>query len=113
MALEIPGWSDMIARGLIGALLLVPALLAAVAPPGAQAQHALGPQGVPQTLAGPRLMGQVSALSGPVSNPDGFTLDTGNRSVDVRIAPKATFTARSAEAEVEGLQVGDYVVASV
>ena len=54
--------------------------------------------------------GQVTALSGPVANPTGLTLQDRIRSVDIRIAPETMFRARSAEAEVEGLVVGDYAV---
>lgn len=60
-----------------------------------------------------RLTGQVSAISAPNGSPTQFTLQTTAQVVTVKIAPRATFTALSAEAEVEGLSVGDYAVVRV
>lgn len=52
-------------------------------------------------------------MDSPGGNPIRFTLQTSNRVVTIKIAPRATFTALSAEAEVEGLRVGDYAVVRV
>ena len=54
--------------------------------------------------------GQITALHGPATSPTGFTIELGTYSFDETIAPKATITAKSAEAEVEGLAVGDYAI---
>lgn len=54
------------------------------------------------------LRGQLTAIAAPNGNPTRFTLQTADRDVIMRIAPTATFTALSAEAEVEGLRAGDY-----
>jgi hypothetical protein len=55
-----------------------------------------------------RFVGQVTQLVGPPGNPTEFTLQLRYRSIDIKIASDAVFIARSAEAEVEGFQVGDY-----
>lgn len=60
-----------------------------------------------------QLRGQVIAISTPNGSPTRFTIETADRDVTVRIAPAATFTALSAEAEVEGLRVGDYAIVRV
>lgn len=57
-----------------------------------------------------RLIGQVAAISAPNGSPTQFTLQTADRVVAMKIAPRATFTALSAEAEVEGLNIGDYAI---
>lgn len=65
-----------------------------------------------------RFNGRVTALTGPPDSPSGLTLQLRDRTVDVRIgsgvdcAYALNCTARSAEAEVEGLQVGDYALVS-
>lgn len=57
------------------------------------------------------IVGKVTALNTQNGNPTGFVLRTvDDEIVSMRIAPRATFTARSAEAEVEGLHVGDYAI---
>lgn len=55
-----------------------------------------------------RFFGQIVNLIGAKTNPAGFTLQLGTQTTDIRIAPKTTFVAKSAEAEVEGLLAGDY-----
>lgn len=64
-----------------------------------------------QTQAGTvRFNGQVLSVDGAGHNPTGFSLQLPGRTVDLRVAPKAVFKAMSAEAEVEGFQIGDYAV---
>lgn len=57
-----------------------------------------------------RFIGQVVSIDTPGGSPTRFTLQTPTRTIFLRIAPRATFTARSAEAEVEGLSVLDYAI---
>ncbi|MGH2448597.1 MAG: DUF5666 domain-containing protein [Chloroflexota bacterium] len=54
--------------------------------------------------------GSIAALLGPGANPSGFTLQLIQRTVDFRIASDTMLRPRSAEAEVEGFQVGDFAV---
>ncbi len=61
------------------------------------------PDGVP-------LVGQVLSVDSIGGNPTGFILQTKTHIVACRIAAHATFTARSAEAEVEGFRDGDYAI---
>lgn len=59
-----------------------------------------------------RFYGEVTSVVAPAGNPTGFTLTwpirNGHRSLDFHLAPNPTFRAMSAEAEVEGFQVGDW-----
>ncbi len=57
-----------------------------------------------------RFIGQVTEVGATGGEPITFTLQTRRRLVPFRIAPYATFTALSAEAEVEGLATDDYAV---
>ena len=57
-----------------------------------------------------RFNGQVIRVVGPVENPTGFRLQLPARVVDFEISPTATFTAESAEANVEGFVKGDYAL---
>ncbi|HLJ68459.1 MAG TPA: hypothetical protein VKX16_13975 [Chloroflexota bacterium] len=54
--------------------------------------------------------GEIVSLDGPPASPTGLTLQLGTLTFPVRISPRATITAKSAEAEVEGLLPGDYAV---
>jgi hypothetical protein len=95
---------------LIVLLAIATASLAVAVP--AQARHAIGPR---QVKAGRVAMfpGQIMNLTGPASSPTGFTLQTAQRSIDFRIAPRRTrFTARSAEALVDGFSVDDFATVS-
>jgi hypothetical protein len=65
-----------------------------------------------QTLI--RFAGQVSGVLGPDASPTGITLRLqGDQKVTVRFAPRTILKARSAEAQVEGLMVGDFAVVQV
>jgi hypothetical protein len=55
------------------------------------------------------VFGVVVGVHGPVSNPDGVNVQLGSDTTMVRIEPGTVFEAQSAEAQVEGLAVGDYV----
>jgi hypothetical protein len=54
------------------------------------------------------VFGQVQAVVGPASDPTAFFLQVRNRPIEFRVAARATLTAASAEAEVEGFVSGDY-----
>lgn len=84
------------------ALLLVTVCLVAGQTTAAHAQQAPPDQ--------QRFVGQVVRLFPSVSNPAGFTLQLRERTVDLTITAGTKFHAGSAEAEVEGFQVGDYAV---
>jgi hypothetical protein len=90
-----------------GALLGVLACLGwSVAPARAQ-------QGTMQVKAAiiTRFAGQVIVLNGLPEDPTGFTLQVEDgRLIDFLIAPTAKFTPRSAQAQVERLQQGDYAL---
>lgn len=58
-----------------------------------------------------RFAGQVTAVTGPTTNPDGFTLQLRDHAVVIKILPRTNIIARSAEAQVEGF--GPYVFAVV
>lgn len=76
------------------------------------AQISPGPRalaGFSASLPPGRFVGQVTALTGPVSNPTGMTLALGMDSVDIRFGLRYSPRPLSAEAEVEGLAVKDYV----
>jgi hypothetical protein len=53
--------------------------------------------------------GQVKSLTGPAADPTGFALQLDGRTVNLHISATGTvFTARSAEAWVDGFAVGDF-----
>lgn len=57
-----------------------------------------------------RFYGQVTSASLVKGVPSAFTLITRNGPVDFRLPPRANLVSRSAEAEVEGFQSGDYAI---
>lgn len=57
-----------------------------------------------------RFYGQVTSASLVKGVPSAFTLMTRNGPVDFRLPPRAKLVSRSAEAEVEGFQSGDYAI---
>jgi hypothetical protein len=57
-----------------------------------------------------RYIGQVIALDGRLDNPTGVMLQLGTDSTDIKLGPRYTAQPQSAEAEVEGLAVGDYAL---
>jgi hypothetical protein len=93
----------LIARILSLCLVLGLAISLTGAPARAQQKPDVGPDKQ-------RFLGQVTALIGTGGNPAGFQLQLGTMTWDIKVAPKAVFTARSAEADVEGLLSGDYAV---
>jgi hypothetical protein len=78
--------------------------LAAMTGPPARAREAA----VAYRASTVRLYGQVGAVTVTAGNPTAFVLQTPRRSYFLHIAPYATFTALSAEAEVEGLVADDF-----
>lgn len=62
------------------------------------------------SVAKGRYVGQVVAVQGPLASPTSLTLQLGLQNLDIRILPRTILTGKSAEADVEGLQVGDYAV---
>jgi predicted DNA binding CopG/RHH family protein len=97
---------QVLQAGLLSLALFVPALSPPLSIPVQAAQRkALAP-------ANAQFNGQVTTLAQDKnSQPATFSLQLKARSVEIRVAPRATrFFARSAEAEVEGLQVGDYAI---
>lgn len=71
--------------------------------------HAQSVPRVPPLHPLARFVGLVTSVL-PANNPRSITLQLRARSVDFRISPAAVLVPNSAEAEVEGLQVGDYAV---
>ncbi|MBV9281113.1 MAG: hypothetical protein JOZ41_13610 [Chloroflexi bacterium] len=75
---------------------------------------ALGPAAarpLPQVGSLTRFVGMVGAVVGPADTPTGFSLLLASgRLVPFVTAPNATFSGKSAEAAVEGLQRGDYAI---
>jgi hypothetical protein len=57
-----------------------------------------------------RYIGQVESIDGPAANPTGIVLALGTDTEDIRLGPKYTAQPQSAEAEVEGIAVGDYAM---
>jgi hypothetical protein len=88
-------------------------LMAAIAPmQDVMAQTSSGQRalaGFGASLPPGRFVGQVTALTGPISNPTGMTLALGLDTVDIRFGLRYSPRPLSAEAEVEGLAVKDYV----
>lgn len=80
---------------------------AALAGP-AHAMHGVGAKQTvrPKTVTFP---GQIVSLSGPSSSPTGFILQTARRTIDFR-TPATRFTARSAEALVDGFSANDFAI---
>lgn len=54
--------------------------------------------------------GQIVALTGNTDNPTGFTLQMKSHNMDFKISPTTVFTARSAQAELQGFSVNDYAI---
>ena len=72
----------------------------------AQTAPALGP--------GDRLIGRIANLTGSPTSPDSFSLQLGNSSVDLRVAPNhVVLRPLSGEAEVEGLTNGDFAAVAL
>jgi hypothetical protein len=58
-----------------------------------------------------RFAGQIVALPGPTASPTGITVQLQDaRTVTIHLVPKTVLRARSAEAQVEGLSLGDFAV---
>ncbi len=58
-----------------------------------------------------RFVGQITGVLGSDASPTGITMQLQvSRTVTVRLAAKTILKARSAEAQVEGLMVGDFAV---
>ena len=96
-------------RWLVLAVLL--GLMGVVVPAGTRGQAQVHPTPVRPVLPiTARFAGLVTSVSGPSASPTSFTLETKARPIDLRVAPAAVFTPKSAEAEVEGFMVGDYAV---
>lgn len=99
--------------------LLAAALCAVLLTSPALAQH----RGAVNLLVSPtprpastliRLAGQVSSVLGPDASPTGITLQLeGDQKITVRFTPRTILKARSAEAQVEGLMIGDFAVVQV
>lgn len=91
-------------RALILCLAAVCALSAA---PPALAEHS-PPSNVSTAQ---RFDGQIISLLGPAASPTGIVLQlSATRTLTVRLTPRTIVKARSAEAQVEGLLVGDFAV---
>lgn len=68
-------------------------------------------QGIPAFgLKGNHFAAMVAGVQGPSGNPNVFSLQLGDLSMQMHIVPRTTFVPRSAEAEVEGLTTGDYAL---
>jgi hypothetical protein len=85
-------------------LVFVAATLGSLAPP-ARAQTV--PVGWPDRN---HLIGMVTDVVGPAGDPTSFSLQLGNLSAEVVTVPATRFVARSLEAQVEKLVVGDYAL---
>src|SRR5579872_7188417 len=72
----------------------------------AAGQHPIGGPLIQQ-----RICGVVQSLQGGMTNPSGVTVQLGLVTTQIKILPQTTvIVAKSAEAEVEGLLPGDYVL---
>lgn len=60
------------------------------------------------SAGGKAVVGEITSIAGSPVNPTGFTLQTVDRTLTIRIPPSARFVPRSAEAAVEGFGIGDY-----
>lgn len=90
--------------GLLVSLLAV--ILGLIITPSPAAARSISTLGTDDVL----LVGQVLTVDSTAGIPTNFVLETKTRIINFRIGARATFTARSAEAEVEGFTEGDYAI---